>query len=91
MTHKFAILIAISPVLCITIGLLVGMIRYRKYGDEIRKRVEKEFEKKRARGGIHSLYHKRPDKRVSYETYGIPLCIGFFAGFMMLLIIFKIF
>lgn len=91
MTQGLAMAIAISPVLCIVIGLLVGAIRYRKYGEEIRQRVEKEFEEKRARGGIHSLYHKRPDKRVVYETFGIPMGIGFLLGFVILLIIFKIF
>lgn len=90
MNRGLAILLAISPFICIAIGTMIGLIRYIKFGDEIRKRVEKDFAQKRERGGIHALYHKRPDKRVFYETFGIPMYIGLFAGLLVIFIIFQL-
>lgn len=91
MNQILACIIAALPGLCTLIALVVGGIRYRKYGDEIRKRVEIDFANKRAQGGIHSYLHKRPDKRVAYETFGIPLCISFFVNMIILFVIFWIF
>lgn len=91
MNRGYATLIAIIPAFCILMGLVIGTLRYIKYGSEIRQRVEEDFRKKRAEGGIKELYYKRPDKRVTYETFGKPLTISFIAGFAIMLIIFYLF
>lgn len=90
MRKEFAMVLAYVPMFCILMGLLVGFIRYKKYGTQIRERVEKEFAEKRARGGIYSLFFKRPDKRVTYETFGIPICIGLFIGLLYVMLLFKL-
>ena len=91
MKSEIAILIAVLPVFCITVGLVIGTLRYIKYGKEIRQRVEEDFREKRAEGGANDLFFKRPDKRVSYETFGKPLVISIIAGFAVILIIFYLF
>ena len=83
--------IAIIPALCMLMGLVIGTLRYVKYGKEIRQRVEEDFKEKRAEGGINELFFKRPDKRVVYETFGKPLAISFIVSFAAILIIFYIF
>ena len=91
MKIEYAMAIAILPALCMLVGLVVGTLRYVKYGEEIRQRVEEDFKEKRAEGGINELFFKRPDKRVAYETFGKPLFISLIAGFIVMLIIFYIF
>ena len=91
MKTEYAMAIAILPAFCMLVGLVIGTLRYVKYGKDIRKRVEEDFREKRAEGGINELFFKRPDKRVAYETFGKPLCISFIAGFAVLLIIFYLF
>ena len=91
MKSEIAILIAVLPVFCITVGLVIGTLRYIKYGKEIRQRVEEDFREKRAEGGANDLFFKRPDKRVAYETFGKPLVISIIAGFVVILIIFYLF
>ena len=91
MKLEYAMAIAILPALCLLVGLVIGTLRYVKYGKEIRQRVEEDFREKRAEGGINELFFKRPDKRVAYETFGKPLGISFIAGFAVLLIIFYLF
>ena len=89
MAQGLALILAVLPAISIAIGLIVGMIRYRKNGDAIRKRVEKEFEEKRSKGGMNSLYYKRPDKRVVFETFGIPLIISVIIAVLIVFIIFN--
>ena len=91
MKLEYAMAIAILPALCLLVGLVVGTLRYVKYGKEIRQRVEEDFREKRVEGGINELFFKRPDKRVAYETFGKPLAISFIAGFVVMLIIFYLF
>lgn len=91
MKLEYAMAIAILPALCMLVGLVIGTLRYVKYGKEIRQRVEEDFREKRAEGGINELFFKRPDKRVAYETFGKPLVISFIACFAAMLIIFYIF
>ena len=91
MKLEYAMAIAILPALCLLVGLVVGTLRYVKYGKEIRQRVEEDFREKRAEGGINELFFKRPDKRVTYETFGKPLAISFIVGFAIMLIIFYLF
>ena len=91
MKSEIAIFIAVLPVFCVTVGLVIGTLRYIKYGKEIRERVAEDFREKRAEGGINELFFKRPDKRVAYETFGKPLVISIIAGFVVMLIIFYLF
>lgn len=91
MANGIVVLISLLPVACIVIGLVIGALNYIKHGSEIRKRVEKEFREKRLEGGIKSLYYKRPDKRVAYETFGKPLFISFAVAIMIMAIIFSIY
>ena len=91
MKLEYAMAIAMLPALCLLVGLVIGTLRYVKYGKEIRQRVEEDFREKRAEGSINELFFKRPDKRVAYETFGKPLAISFIAGFAVMLIIFYIF
>jgi len=91
MKDKLAILLAISPAVCVLIGLVVGALRYKKHGEEVRKRVTEDYKEKRARGGINELLFKRPDKRIAFETFGIPIIISFVAGIILMLILFKIY
>ena len=91
MKLEYAMAIAIIPALCMLAGLVIGTLRYVKYGKEIRQRVEEDFREKRAEGGINELFFKRPDKREAYETFGKPLAISFIAGLAELLIIFYLF
>lgn len=91
MRSEFAILIAVLPVLCMVVSLVIGTLRYIKHGDEIKKRVTEDFREKRAEGGINELFFKRPDKRVAFETFGIPICIGLAVGLILIFIIFKLF
>ncbi|MDO4188569.1 MAG: hypothetical protein Q4D29_06220 [Lachnospiraceae bacterium] len=91
MKLEYAMAIAITPALCMLVGLVIGTLRYVKYGKEIRKRVEEEFKEKRAEGGINELFFKRPDKRVAYETFGRPLIISLIACFAVILTIFYLF
>ena len=91
MKLEYAMAIAILPALCLLVGLVIGTLRYVKYGKEIRQRVEEDFREKRAEGGANDLFFKRPDKRVSYETFGKPLVISIIAGFAVILIIFYLF
>ena len=91
MKLEYAMAIAILPALCMLVGLVIGTLRYVKYGKEIRERVEEDFREKQAEGGINELFFKRPDKRVAYETFGKPLGISFIAGFAVMLIIFYLF
>ena len=91
MKSEYAMAIAILPALCMLVGLVIGTLRYVKYGKEVRKRVEEEFREKRAEGGINELFFKRPDKRVAYETFGRPLIISLIACFAVILIIFYLF
>ena len=91
MKTVYAMAIAILPALCLLVGLVIGTLRYVKYGKEIRQRVEEDFREKRAEGGINELFFKRSDKRVAYETFGKPLAISFIAGFAVMLIIFYLF
>lgn len=39
MNRGYAMAIAILPAFCILVGLVIGTLRYVKYGKEIRKRV----------------------------------------------------
>ena len=91
MKLEYAMAIAILPALCLLVGLVIGTLRYVKYGKEIRQRVEEDFTEKRAEGGINELFYKRPDKRVAYETFGKPLFISLIAAFAVMLIIFYLF
>lgn len=69
MNRGYAMAIAILPAFCILVGLVIGTLRYVKYGKEIRKRVVEDYREKRAAGGIKELYYKRPDKRVAYNIF----------------------
>ena len=91
MKLEYAMAIAILPALCMLVGLVIGTLRYVKYGKEIMQRVEEDFREKRAEGGTNELFFKRPDKRVAYETFGKPLAVSFIAGFVVMLVIFYIF
>jgi len=89
MANGFAVLFSGLPVACIVIGLVIGTLNYIKHGSEIRKRIEEEFREKRLEGGIKSLYYKRPDRRVAYETFGKPLLISLAAAIIIMIIIFS--
>lgn len=89
MNKGIALIIAFLPALCMLVGLIVGFVRYKKYGAKIRERVEEEYAKKRAQGGIHELYHKRPDKRVVFETFGIPIYTSLAVGLLIVFLVFK--
>ena len=90
MKLEYAMAIAILPAFCMMVGLVIGTLRYVKYGKEIRQRVEEDFREKRAEGGINELFFKRPDKRVAYETFGKPLFISLIAGLVVMFVIFYL-
>ena len=46
MKLEYAMAIAILPALCLLVGLVIGTLRYVKYGKEIRQRVEEDFREK---------------------------------------------
>ena len=63
MKLEYAMAIAILPALCMLVGLVIGTLRYVKYGKEIRERVEEDFREKQAEGGINELFFKRPGQK----------------------------
>ena len=46
MKLEYAMAIAILPAICLLVGLVIGTLRYVKYGKEIRQRVEEDFREK---------------------------------------------
>ena len=48
MKLEYAMAIAILPALCMLVGLVIGTLRYVKYGREIRQRVEEDDEDNRS-------------------------------------------
>lgn len=81
-----AVLALISPM----IGCLIGLRNYRRHGKEIKEAMEQEAKQAQEKGGIESLYYKRTDKRVFKRTFGIPMCVGFLVGLVLLYIVFHL-
>ena len=83
-------LCAVFAFCMVPIGFLVGEHRYRKYGKQIKEKVEEEYRQAQEKGGTASLYYKRTDKRIFKQTFGLPVLIGFVVGLISLLIIFSL-
>lgn len=87
------ILLAICGVfaLCLApIGLLIGHRRYKKFGAQIWEEMKQQHRESQEKGGIYSLYYKRPYKRVFARTYGVPVVICMIIGIILLCVVFKL-
>lgn len=87
------LLLAICVVLAlclVPIGLLIGHRRYKKYGAQIWEEMKRQESSARNKGGIHSLYYKRPYKRVFARTYGMPVILCMIIGIILLCVVFKL-
>lgn len=87
------LLLAICGVIAmclVPIGILIGHRRYKKYGAQILEEMKQQEREAQEKGGIHSLYYKRPYKRVFARTYGTPILICMLIGLIILLIIFEL-
>ena len=85
MNEVIAPIIILLPILCIVIGFTVGLIRYKKYGDLIKKEIESDSMNRRKQGEEIRLFGKTPEKKVVFRTFGIPIFIGMIAGIIMMI------
>lgn len=81
-------MVAIVGMCMPAVGLLIGLIRYRRYGEEVKKRVKEDYDRAQERGGIHSLYYKHQDKRIFQMTFGIPAVVSLLAGLVLMYLAF---
>ena len=82
-------IVALSGLLGPIIGMIIGSIRYNKYGKEIREKMKEERLSAQKAGGIKSLYYKHEHRRVFAKTYGIPMILGLFIGLILMFIAFH--
>lgn len=82
-------IIALLGICSPALGMLIGLVRYKKHGEEIRKRVDEDYKRAQERGGIHSLYYKDRGKRVFKLTFGTPLAVTFLIGLGLLCLAFN--
>lgn len=71
------------------IGMIIGSIRYKKYGKEIKEKMKEERLNAQKAGGVKSLYYKHEHKRVFAKTYGIPMFVGLIVGLIVMSIAFH--
>lgn len=71
-------------------GALIGLRKYRKHGEEIKRKMNTEYKAAQEKGGVSSLYYKHPEKRVFKKTFGLPMLIGLGVGMILLYITFKL-
>lgn len=89
-TKQMILKLMMVSALCMPVaGCAVGLWRYQKYGEEIKKKLEEECRLAQEKGGIASLYHKRVRTRVFKRTIGLPICIGLFLAMAILGILFS--
>lgn len=85
--REFLLSIVAFCILCMPmLGMWIGYRRYKKYGKEIRQKMEQEYQDAQEKGGIASLYYKQPGKRVFKRTFGTPVLIGFLGGLISLIV-----
>lgn len=89
MNKEWTLLMAFMPVAFELIGIIVGVLRYKKYGAKIRQQEEQKYKDAQAKGGLHTLFWKKPYKRVVVRTFGIPMLIGMAAGLVWIWILFQ--
>lgn len=70
------------------VGMVIGLIRYREYGKEVRERVEEEYHRAQERDGIQSLFYKHTGRRIFKLTFGEPILICFILGLLLMCIAF---
>ncbi|MGN0425031.1 MAG: hypothetical protein ACI4FY_06895 [Acetatifactor sp.] len=89
--REFGLSMIVFVILCLPMfGLLIGVRRNKKHGEEIKRKMEEEEKAAQERGGISSLYYKRSDKRTFKRIYGTPMIIGFLAALVLLCVILKL-
>lgn len=89
--REFVLSMIAFVILCLPMfGLLIGVRRNKKRGEEIRRQMDEEEKEAQERGGISSLYYKRSDKRAFKRIYGLPMIIGFLAALVLLCVFFAL-
>lgn len=81
--------VALSGIFGPIIGMVIGLIRYNRHNNEIRKKVKEERQKAQKAGGIKSLYYKHEYKRVFAKTFGLPMSIGLIIGLILMCVAFR--
>ena len=89
MNSVFLIIPAVMPIAFILIGIIIGTINYKKNGEKIRNSVKEAFANKRAKDGLSSLFHKKPENAVVFRTFGIPIGICFTLALLYILFLFA--
>lgn len=82
-------IVAILGMLCPTIGIVIGSIKYKRDGSKIRKIVKEEYRNAQKVGGVKSLYYKHEHKRVFAKTFGVPTVVGLIVGLILMCIAFH--
>lgn len=88
-TRVFWGIVAIIGALGPSVGMIIGNIRYKRNGNEIRRKVKEEYKNAQEAGGIKSLYYKHEQKRVFSKTFGTPILIGLLVGLILLFVAFH--
>ena len=77
--------VAISSMLMPLVGLLIGIIRMKRYGPEVMEKCRQDYERAMEKGGFSELFYKRWKRRYFEIIFGVPMRVGFLIGLALLL------